>query len=189
MDAHISRSCILLLFLDDETFNSKWVRGEILAANRYGVDVHTLVQTDLFKIRDLTDKWLEQQPEVAALAFANMVIPWFRQARDLGLQKLIKIVTDAGGVPEETAGKIANPVNSTSSVDATKLERRPTAARLLLGNGTDTEIVPEGQKAPSPAMWLAVCFCAVIPILVFAEDLRKELVTGSNTGLVTEPTA
>ena len=53
----VEKSCAVILFLDDETTQSTWVVHELTTAQRNGIPIVVVIDTDHYKQRDLIDHY------------------------------------------------------------------------------------------------------------------------------------
>ena len=53
----VQKSCAVILFLDDETTQSTWVVHELTIAQRNGIPIVVVIDTDHYKQRDLIDHY------------------------------------------------------------------------------------------------------------------------------------
>ena len=56
----IDQGCSVLLFLNDETMQSKWCRAEVEHARSRGLPIICVVDTDKQPTRTIVDQYMEQ---------------------------------------------------------------------------------------------------------------------------------
>ena len=96
LDEAIAGSVVLLVFLDDETFNSVWCVNEVLAAAKHGVPVRFVVHTDRHHTRELIDKWRAQQQAVAEILLREQGMEYSTVFRQESVDKVESCLKLAG---------------------------------------------------------------------------------------------
>jgi hypothetical protein len=174
LDAAIAESCVLLVFLDDETFNSVWCVNEVLAAAKHGVPVRFVVHTDRFHTRELIDKWRAQQPAVADVLLREQGMEYstvFRQESVDKIESCLKLkgVDRIRNVYDATAER--NRRGQTKSRQSVVVTRRRASTFSVLMSQNATE-------EPRREALALFCFRVCVAISIYDHAVSASKIAG-----------
>ena len=84
----IHASCVLLVFLDEGTFESEWCLAEVRAAAAAGLPIACVIDIDEYSTRELISKIRAQHPDIADLIFITQCIEYSRTYRLVAIETL-----------------------------------------------------------------------------------------------------
>lgn len=155
-----------MVFLDDKTFDSQWCRGEVMTTARSGIPVFSMVQADIYHIRDLTTKLLTDQPAATEVAFSSQVLAWYRQTRDLSVATVVERIKQAAPITAAPAAPVTPPEQFLKKQSTAKLlleallqlpkglERQPALVRTMLGKARPSKGTVDIPLAEKQALWV-----------------------------------
>jgi hypothetical protein len=92
LNKSIRASCMLVVFLDDVTFKSRWCCDEVKTAASAGIPIQCVVNIDEYRTRSLVDQWYADASSVAELVFVSQIVEYSTAYRAEAAEKLAELV-------------------------------------------------------------------------------------------------